>query len=621
MCDSAPPRPLLPSPPPSRCNPCRQHVAYDYARRLAWGREDAAASNAAAFGALTGYTAPGAFVTCDLSNATICAPLEAPVIGTPILLTVWNQLAQSNPALPMRVPVALPAGIKSFSVAGPNGAPLVAQLVPVSPADSALRTGYYGAAASSTMAWLCWQGAAPAAGYTSFIISPAATASDAPLTHHSVPVKMVTGGAGGLRLRDSVLSNGVVSLTISAATGLVSSYSVGALTVPLEQTFGWWNSSIGTDARNDNTSDYTQPSGAYIFRTNTSTLFPVSDKPTTVTIITGPVVNEAQQVVVDGWITQVTRLWKGEAFADFEWTVGPIPNGPVPTGKEVITRYGTGWATAGAWATDSNCREMVPRQRDYRSSWNYTVIEPIAGNYVPVNCRISTTDPTSKASLSVTVDRSMGGASIVDGSVELMVHRRTQMDDRRGVGEPINEPGLDATGHGLIVRGVHRLSIDTSAGAAANGKAAVQNIMFKPQVAVSTLPPGTSPATWLNTHRATFTGLSTPLPANLHLLTVHAQSASSVLIRIAHLFEVGEDPVLSLPATVGLSSLFANATLSNCVEATTPGSKPLTEVSPHTVTIEGEGPVTWPAIPAAPVGAGQMVVVSSMQIRTWQCAC
>ena len=40
--------------------------------------------------------------------------------------------------------------------------------------------------------------------------------------------------------------------------------------------------------------------------------------------------------------------------------------------------------------------------------------------------------------LSVIVDRSQGGASILEGSLELMVHRRLAADDNRGVGEPLN---------------------------------------------------------------------------------------------------------------------------------------------------------------------------------------
>jgi alpha-mannosidase len=41
--------------------------------------------------------------------------------------------------------------------------------------------------------------------------------------------------------------------------------------------------------------------------------------------------------------------------------------------------------------------------------------------------------------MAVVVDRAAGGASLANGSLEVMVHRRTQRDDDRGVGQPINE--------------------------------------------------------------------------------------------------------------------------------------------------------------------------------------
>jgi len=64
------------------------------------------------------------------------------------------------------------------------------------------------------------------------------------------------------------------------------------------------------------------------------------------------------------------------------------------------------------------------RIRNYRQTWNLTVYEPVAGNYAPVNFAAKMVDVASGNVFSVLTDRSQGGASIVEGSFELMVHRR-----------------------------------------------------------------------------------------------------------------------------------------------------------------------------------------------------
>ena len=47
-------------------------------------------------------------------------------------------------------------------------------------------------------------------------------------------------------------------------------------------------------------------------------------------------------------------------------------------------------------------------------------------------------DDNTKNRLSVLVDRAEGGTITKDGSIELMIHRRTLKDDSRGVAEPLN---------------------------------------------------------------------------------------------------------------------------------------------------------------------------------------
>jgi len=108
-----------------------------------------------------------------------------------------------------------------------------------------------------------------------------------------------------------------------------------------------------------------------------------------VTIVSGPVVSEAQQVFC-GWVAQTVRVWAGGADAvDFEWTVGPIPFSD-GLGREVIAQYAVSdWAgtpgTNGTWYTDSNGRDSMTRIHNFRPSFNFTPVEPVASNYYPVN--------------------------------------------------------------------------------------------------------------------------------------------------------------------------------------------------------------------------------------------
>ena len=90
-------------------------------------------------------------------------------------------------------------------------------------------------------------------------------------------------------------------------------------------------------------------------------------------------------------------------------------------GKEVITRFSTGWETDGLFYTDSNGREMLERQRDFRATWTLNLSEPVAGNYYPITTAISLRNLTDEMQLSILTDRAQGGSSINDGEIEIMV--------------------------------------------------------------------------------------------------------------------------------------------------------------------------------------------------------
>eukprot|EP01083_Nonionella_stella_P119726 358132_1 len=157
--------------------------------------------------------------------------------------------------------------------------------------------------------------------------------------------------------------------------------------------------------------------------------------PSSIKIIENKLVQEIH--VSFGWIQQVVKIYRGKYYVDVEYTVDNIPIHD-QIGKEIVHRLRSNIKSNSTFYTDSNGREFQKRQRSKRQSWDFIEFEPISGNYYPVNTAIFIED-TGKASLTVLTDRSQGGSSLKDGSIELMVHRRTLKDDGRGVGEALNE--------------------------------------------------------------------------------------------------------------------------------------------------------------------------------------
>lgn len=600
----------------------KQHVAFDYAKRLATGMAAVDVFLGDAVASVTGDASlAGSLETCPLANVTICPPTEA--ASGPVLVTVHNPQS-SNATSFVRLPVGFQAGVASWSVLDHSGASVTAQVLPLSPADSALRARHGVPNAVNTQ-WLAFAAPSiPAAGFVVFFLVPAASVADAPSTHfstvRSVP-RSLKGGAGA-----SAITNGVLTLNFDASTGRMASYAdaVTGVTVGLTQQYLAYLPSQGDSVDG-------QCSGAYIFRPQeNTTVDPAGNAAYSLDLVTGPVVQEARQTAggaASEWVSSVTRLWAGARDAEIEWTIGPIDVSN-KAGFEVIAHYsasdsstGAPWATGGAWKTDSNCREFQARLRDARPSWNLTSSEPVAQNYVPVNCAAQIADSASGAVLTVIVDRSEGGASLQDGSLEVMLHRRMLKDDGRGVGEPLNEPGVD--GNGLVVRGRHWLSIAPPKAAPQIYRSRFQSgLLGTGLVAAAPLAAGVTPAAWLAEHVSSASALGTGpsgLPSNVHLATLQSLGPKQLLVRLAHLYETGEDAVMSAPVTVALATLVSGATVSACTEMTLINSLPLADVKPVTYLIDGQAPLTLPVVPPAPAGAGLQVTLGPMEIRTFQC--
>lgn len=95
---------------------------------------------------------------------------------------------------------------------------------------------------------------------------------------------------------------------------------------------------------------------------------------------------------------------------------------------------------------------MQRRQLNYRPTWNLTVYEGgvnVTANYFPINSAIAMVDESTNMQFTVMNDRSQGGSVYENGRIELMQNRRGNVDDGRGVGEPLDE--TTSTGVGITV--------------------------------------------------------------------------------------------------------------------------------------------------------------------------
>lgn len=164
-------------------------------------------------------------------------------------------------------------------------------------------------------------------------------------------------------------------------------------------------------------------------------------------------------------------------------------------GKEIISRLSTDVASDKAFYTDANGRQTLRRVLNERESFTYTVTEPVAANYYPINSHIYVKDGAGKQ-MTVLVDRSQGGASLHDGEIELMVHRRCLHDDAFGVDEALNEM---AYRQGLVVRGTHFLILSDTTNSIRMARSLSQELYKQPQI--SFIPTSQTFSQWTANYR------------------------------------------------------------------------------------------------------------------------
>jgi alpha-mannosidase len=577
----------------------KQHVANDYAQRLAVGSAEAEKVFNSALAALIGsatlaaeqhlggrkngsfeqrrvlhqkdisssipkdVTAGLKLEQCPLLNISYCPTSEAELpFGKSLVVVVYNPLGWSREEH-IHFPVSSAVLLEVIDGAG-NAVP--SQLLPLPQSAYRLRKFYMdGDEASMTSNnydnppfHLVFSAVVPPLGYTTFRVRRASSANT------SSPHISITSTVETQHSTPTVeLTSSQLQLSFSSSTGLLTQLtnSKTGISTAVQQSYCWYNASNGLTEE-----DPYQASGAYLFRPNTSTCFRFTNADeSSMTIVRGPLVEEVHQSFAP-WLSQVIRIYKDSAYAEVQFTVGPIPIDD-GLGKEVVTKLTTNLTSNNEFYTDSNGRDFLKRVRDQRTDWDLEVKEPIAGNYYPLNLGIYLKDNTTD--FSVLVDRALGGSSIVDGEIELMLHRRLLYDDRRGVGEALNETVCNSNGEceGLTVQGSFSVYIGPSEQSAQWRRVHGQQVLMPLQFAFSVLEDGNEAAI----RSPQFSAMQPfyELPPNVAIITlqeVYEDDDSKVLLRLANIFEVEESEILSKSATVDLQALFSNREIDEVVE-------------------------------------------------------
>ncbi|KAL7152693.1 hypothetical protein ABFS83_04G115600 [Erythranthe nasuta] len=585
----------------------KQHVANDYAKRLSIGYKESEDVVAAAFGCMTQSSSfsecknpPTKFTQCPLLNISYCPATEVDISqGKKLAVLVYNSLGWKRTSV-VRIPVIN----ENVTVSDSTGKVILSQIIPIVNASIANKkfyaTAYTGESTSAgPMYWLAFTAEVPPLGFSTYVIS---SASD------SASIRPRSYTCGGAQNSSAVeIGSGNLKLIYSGNDGTPTQYinSRSSVNMSLEQSYTYYaGEAAGTD----------QASGAYVFRPNgTSEIQPEEKIP--LRVFKGPLYDEVHQMI-NSWIYQITRVYKEKEHVEVEFTVGPIPiNDKV--GKEIVTQIKSNIGNNKTFYTDSNGRDFLERIRDYRADWDLEVNQPIAGNYYPINLGIYIKDKNTE--LSVLVDRSVGGSSITDGEVEIMLHRRLLYDDGRGVDESLNETVcvLD-TCSGLTVQGKYYLRFDPL-GEGSKWRRSFGQEIYSPFLLAFT----EQDDTWTNFAIPSFSAMdsSYSLPDNVAILTLQELEDGTVLLRLAHLYEDGEDNDLSVMATVELKKVFRNKKINKIKEMSLSANQEREEMVRKRLSWKVEGSKTNKQdndLRGGPVNPVKLTVeLAPMEIRTF----
>jgi len=155
-----------------------------------------------------------------------------------------------------------------------------------------------------------------------------------------------------------------------------------------------------------------------------------------------------------------------------------------------------------------------------------------------------------------------------------MLHRRLLHDDQFGVGESLNET---AFGQGLVVRGKHKIIIESPSSSAIMHRVSAQQFFMHPLATFSLVQQTFTD--YSASYYLTWSALTDTLPLNVHLLTLDQLGPKNYLIRVENYFELNEDYIYSKPVTIDLQTIFQSiGSISSATELTLAANLPLSQL-------------------------------------------
>jgi hypothetical protein len=298
-------------------------------------------------------------------------------------------------------------------------------------------------------------------------------------------------------------------------------------------------------------------------------------------VVRGPCVSEVRQRFADGYAQTFRVFHPPPAATGVDDPAGIELDrlelvhylGTIAPNRELTSVYRTGLRTAtgptrGLFFADENGRHLVERE------YNLHKEEPVAGNMWPMVQRAFVRDQRpGLVQLTLLGERAHAAGSHADGELEVLLQRRTTVEDGFGTGEVLDETQPVAPTFWLS------LELGTDASAVHRRGAA---LLESPPRALFGVPGDGwhSASAWTQ-------AVGAALPANVHLLTLTTRPLptfdgrnASVLLRLQHLFEADEGP-LAQPVAVDLAAFLAPLGLlagKRFVETSLSANQPLAEM-------------------------------------------